>query len=173
MIADFAQNDRLSGRTAKSCHQDRKTTSCLLMMICGSMGKTSHQLVNCAGPALFVADPGSLGLELRMSEGEFGADINWLEIEHKTGEITRFIRFTARSPFPAHDQVCGLLDLQIFAGTLMFTSIQHAKPHPVGAADAHIGLGKQNRTCVRSPPSGDPFWRGECFKHNRGSRLDL
>src|SRR5262245_51871083 len=142
------------------------------MMICKSVGKTSHQLVNRASPALFVAYPGSFGLELRVSEGELGADVNWLEIEHKTREISRFIRFTARSPLPAHDQAFGLLDLQIFAGTLMFTSVQHAKPHLVPAADAHIGLGKQNRTCVRSPPSGDPLWRCECFKDNRGSRLN-
>ena len=42
-------------------------------------------------PSVLVADPGCLGLELRMSEDELGADIDRLEIDLNAREIAGLI----------------------------------------------------------------------------------
>ena len=65
-------------------------------------------------PSVLVADPGCLSLELRMSEDELGADINWLEIDLNAREIASLIQYH-RGPLPAHHQALGLHDLENMA----------------------------------------------------------
>src|ERR1700746_1358483 len=119
-----------------------------------------------------MADPGGFCLELSMGQGKFCAEFNRLEIEFKTRDVAGFVGVPARGPLPGHDETAVLHNLEIFAGALVLSSIEHAEPHPEPAADAHIRLGQQNRTTVRSPPAGDALRCCDCFEDNRRARSD-
>src|SRR5262245_6077409 len=108
--------------------------------------KKPFELVESAGPTVFVAAARFVVVEAGMSHGELGSvrDSAQFELDKRLAGI-----LDAARPAPGHAQPLGLYDFAIFPAALVLALIEHSKAHPEAAANPRVDLRRKHGTGIR------------------------
>src|SRR6185312_14644431 len=135
-------------------------------------GKALHQLVQGAAPAAHMAEPRRLVAQVRVDQGQFRADIDRPQMHFHAGNRLALFGRAAGDPLPAHDDAFGRFDIEEFTGANVLQAVGGLEMYAEPAADADIGLGRQDRKIVRPPPGGHAFRRRDQVEHDGRPRPD-